>query len=134
MAEPATRLPCPFACSCLRHRRIWGRLSMLRRWHLILGLRIEAVPASEFSIEAHGRNADLCGKMPGNLIVDTYTQLLEREGKHVTPLAIRLDNEIPLGMGCGSSAAAVLASVAMAVSLWRARLGRGSDRFRSLSV
>jgi homoserine kinase len=79
------------------------------------GLRVEAIPAPEFSIEAHGCNADLCGKMPGNLIVDTYTRLLEREAKPVTPLAIRLDNEIPLGMGCGSSAAAVLASVAMAV-------------------
>jgi homoserine kinase len=78
------------------------------------GLRIEARPAPEFSIEAHGSNADLCGKMPGNLIVDTYTKLLEQEGKPVTPLAIRLDNDIPLGMGCGSSAAAVVASVAMA--------------------
>ena len=80
------------------------------------GLKVEATPASEFSIEAKGRNSDLCGKMPGNLLVDTYIQLLEREGKRITPLAIRLDNEIPLGMGCGSSAAAVLASVAMAVS------------------
>ena len=53
------------------------------------GLRVEAVPASEFTIDAHGRNADLCGKMPGNLIVDTYTRLLEREGKRVTPLAIQ---------------------------------------------
>ena len=32
------------------------------------GLRIEAAPAAEFTIEAHGRNADQCGKMPGNLI------------------------------------------------------------------
>ncbi len=78
------------------------------------GLRIEAAPSSEFSIDAHGRNAEQCGKMPGILIVDTYTQLLVREGKPVIPLKIRLDNEIPLGMGCGSSAAAVLASVAMA--------------------
>ena len=78
------------------------------------GLRIEAAPAAEFSIDARGRNAEQCGKMPGNLIVDTYSRLLEREGIPVTPLAIRLDNEIPLGMGCGSSAAAVLASTAMA--------------------
>lgn len=81
------------------------------------GLRVGAKPAADFSIEAHGRNADLCGKMPGNLIVDTYTRLLEREGKRVIPLSISLENEIPLGMGCGSSAAAVLASVAMAASL-----------------
>ena len=80
------------------------------------GLRIEARPAAEFIIDAHGRNADLCGKLPDNLIVDTYTKLLEREGKLVVPLAIRLDNEIPLGMGCGSSAAAVVASVALAAA------------------
>ena len=80
------------------------------------GLHVEARQAAEFSIDAHGRNADLCGKMPGNLIVDTYTKLLEREGKPLVPLAIRLDNDIPLGMGCGSSAAAVVASVAMAVA------------------
>jgi len=80
------------------------------------GLTLEASRASDFSIQAHGRNADLCGKLPNNLIVDTYTSLLRREGKPVKPLAVRLQNEIPLGMGCGSSAAAVLASVALAVS------------------
>ncbi len=79
------------------------------------GLRIGAAPAAEFSIRARGRNADLCGKMPGNLMVDTYTRLLEREGRKASSLAIYVDNEIPLGMGCGSSAAAALASVAMAV-------------------
>ncbi len=98
------------------------------------GLRVEAAPAAAFSIDAHGRNADLCGKMPNNLIVDTYTKLLEREGKPVMPLAIRLDNDIPLGMGCGSSAAAVLASVAMAAYVRRARLGRRSHRLRGLSL
>ena len=80
------------------------------------GLKVEARPAAEFSIDARGRNADLCGRMPGNLIVDTYSKLLEREGKPVVPLSVRLDNEIPLGMGCGSSAAAVVASVALAAA------------------
>jgi homoserine kinase len=67
--------------------------------------------------------------MPGNLIVDTYSRLLEREGIPVTPLAIRLDNDIPLGMGCGSSAAAVLASVAMAA--WFGGLEWNGDRIVS---
>lgn len=79
------------------------------------GLTVEAQHAAEFSIDAHGRNADVCGKLPNNLIVDTYRSLLQRESKPVTPLAIRLENEIPLGMGCGSSAAAVLAGVVLAV-------------------
>jgi len=93
------------------------------------GLKVEAAPADEFSIDARGRNAAQCGKMPGNLIVDTYAQLLEREGAPVTPLAIRLDNDIPLGMGCGSSAAAVLASVAMAA--WFGGLDWDGDRIVS---
>jgi len=93
------------------------------------GLRIEAAPAAEFSIDAHGRNAEQCGKMPGNLIVDTYSRLLEREGAPITPLAIRADNDIPLGMGCGSSAAAVLASVAMAA--WFGGLDWDGDRIVS---
>jgi homoserine kinase len=78
------------------------------------GLTVDAQPAADFSIAAHGRNADVCGKLTNNLIIDTYRSLLQREGKPVKPVAIRLDNEIPLGMGCGSSAAAVLASVALA--------------------
>src|SRR5689334_22794388 len=80
------------------------------------GLRVTANTAAEFSIEARGRDTDLCGRMPGNLIIDTYAKLVRREGKEVTPLAIQLDNDIPLGMGCGSSAAAVVASVAMATT------------------
>jgi homoserine kinase len=93
------------------------------------GLRIEAVPAPEFSIDAYGRNAEQCGKMPDNLIVDTYSRLLQREGMGVTPLAIRLENDIPLGMGCGSSAAAALVSVAMAA--WFGGLDWDGDRIVS---
>lgn len=67
-----------------------------------------------FSIAATGRNAEICGRTDGNLILDTYTAILRREGRTVVPLALRVDNEIPLGMGCGSSAAGRLAAVAMA--------------------
>ena len=101
---------------------------------LDFGLRVEAVPSTEFAIDAQGRNAELCGKMPGNLIVDTYTRLLEREAKPVVPLKIRLDNDIPLGMGCGSSAAAVLASVAMAAVFGGLGLGRRANRVGGFGV
>ncbi len=79
------------------------------------GLRIEATPASEFSLVAQGRNPELCGRLDGNLILETYKKILQRESMPAVPLAVSLDNEIPLGMGCGSSAAAVLAGVALAV-------------------
>ena len=77
-------------------------------------LTVEAEPAESFSIAATGRNADVCGRLDGNLILDTYARLLQREGRTVPPLALRVDNQIPLGMGCGSSAAGRLAAVALA--------------------
>jgi homoserine kinase len=81
---------------------------------LRLHLEIEAEPAGDFAIKASGRNADVCGATKDNLLLSTYRAVLEKQGRTVTPLRIRMKNEIPLGMGCGSSAAVRLAAVALA--------------------
>lgn len=81
---------------------------------LSMRLRAEAEVASDFEIQATGRNAELCSWLEGNLLLETYRDVLARAGRAVLPLRIRLQNEIPLGMGCGSSAAAILAGVALA--------------------
>jgi homoserine kinase len=81
---------------------------------MALYLTIDAVAAEDFGIKATGRNADLCGDAPHSLIFTTYRSVLAANGKPVTPLHLDLDNEIPLGMGCGSSAAALLAGVLLA--------------------
>ncbi|HEX4065894.1 MAG TPA: homoserine kinase [Acidobacteriaceae bacterium] len=81
---------------------------------LELYLEIEAEAAAEFSIGATGRNADVCGALEGNLLLETYGNGLAGQGKSVKPLAIRMRNRIPLGMGCGSSAAVRLAGLALA--------------------
>ena len=78
-------------------------------------LEIEAEPAQEFHVTASGRNADRCGRLEDNLILETYKQILSDNGRAIVPLAIRMANGIPLGMGCGSSAAARLAAIALAV-------------------
>lgn len=78
-------------------------------------LEIEAEAAQEFSVAARGRNADRCGKLEDNLILDTYKEILRSHERAIVPLAIRMVNAIPLGMGCGSSAAARLAAIALAV-------------------
>ncbi len=77
-------------------------------------LEIEAEPAVEFSIAASGRDWERCARLDDNLILDAYRDLLTQEGKEVVPLAIRMVNGIPLGMGCGSSAAGRLAAIALA--------------------
>jgi homoserine kinase len=89
-------------------------------------LEIEAEPAAEFSIAATGRDAGRCARLQDNLILDTYQDMLRRSGRPMTPLAIRMDNGIPLGMGCGSSAAALLAAIVFAVRF--GRLGWDSTR------
>ncbi len=81
---------------------------------LNFALEIDATPAAEFSIHASGRNIAECSRLDGNLILDTYRSLLAREGRTAPPLALRMNNQIPLGMGCGSSAAGLLAAVALA--------------------
>lgn len=78
-------------------------------------LEIEAEPAAEFSIASTGRNKEYIARLENNLILEIYKSLLEANGRPVTPLAILMHNEIPLGMGCGSSAAGRLGAIALAV-------------------
>jgi homoserine kinase len=77
-------------------------------------LTIDACPAAEYSIQARGRDAEICGRVENHLILNTYREVLEAAGKSPNPLALKILNNIPLGKGCGSSAAARLAGIALA--------------------
>ncbi|HUA58195.1 MAG TPA: homoserine kinase [Verrucomicrobiae bacterium] len=81
---------------------------------LRLHLRVKASAAQQFSIRATGRDSAICGQLQPNLIVDTYREVLESQGREAMPLAIDIGNEMPIGKGTGSSAAARLAGIAMA--------------------
>jgi len=80
-----------------------------------LFLKVRARTAHEFSIAAHGRDVEICGRLQDHLILTTYREVLHQEGSPVQPLALHIDNQIPIGKGCGSSAAARLAGIALAV-------------------
>lgn len=77
-------------------------------------LRLEARPANEYSIQATGRDAAICGNLDNHLILTTYREVLQGAGKKAVPLALKIANDIPIGKGCGSSAAARLAAIALA--------------------
>lgn len=89
-------------------------------------LDVEAEPAAEFSIQASKRDAGHCSQVEDNLVLGIYRKLLEDNGRPVIPIAMRMVNDIPLGMGCGSSAAGRLAAIAMAVHF--GQLGWNDER------
>src|SRR3954465_11581748 len=88
---------------------------------LNLLLRIRAVKAKEFFIAAKGRDQAICGQLENHLILTTYREILQAEVKAIIPLSLEITNEFPIGKGCGSSAAARLAGVALAVHFGKLR-------------
>ncbi|MBV8115617.1 MAG: homoserine kinase [Silvibacterium sp.] len=89
-------------------------------------LEISATEAETFSIHATGRAPEVCGSLRRNLLLDVYQKTLAAQQRDVQPLALEVVNGIPLGMGCGSSAAVRLAGVALAAHF--GRLGWGRER------
>jgi len=84
-------------------------------------ITVTASPADAFSITATGRDQEICGKLEDHLILNTYHEVLQQAGKRIIPLAVSIANDIPIGKGCGSSAAARLAGIALAVHFGRLR-------------
>lgn len=75
-----------------------------------LWLEVLAEVADRDEIVATGRNAEITGALRGNLMFETYRALAPAG----PALHLAVQNDIPLGMGCGSSAAALLAGVVLA--------------------
>jgi homoserine kinase len=88
---------------------------------LDLPLRITARKSRSYSIVATGRDADTCGRVENHLILNTYREVLQAERKRIRPLSLIIDNRFPIGKGLGSSAAARLAGIALAVHFGRLR-------------
>ncbi len=79
-------------------------------FHLHVTAALDATP----SLNVTGRDAAKIQNADDNLVLATFREVLEDNRKSVPVLAMHVHNEIPLGMGCGSSAAALVAGVALA--------------------
>jgi homoserine kinase len=90
-------------------------------------IKLDVRVAEKFSITATGRDREICGnfangidnRIQDHLILNTYREVLQAAGRKLKPLSLRIDNDIPIGKGCGSSAAARLAGIALAVHFGR---------------
>jgi len=93
---------------------------------LALYLEIDAEPSEAFAIEASGRNVELCARLEGNLLLQVYRETVRTwAGRDAPALRLSMHNGIPLGMGCGSSAASRLAAVALAAHFGELGWSRG---------
>lgn len=86
---------------------------------LALGLHLECRfrRSSALKITVHGRDAASIPTTEDNLIWQTALTVAQDLGGTLPPIELAIDNEIPLGKGLGSSAAALTAGVVIADQL-----------------
>ncbi len=88
--------------------------------------------ADEFSVNVEGEGKGKLAQGRNNMIVRAAHKFAERLGKDVCPFAVHCNNQIPLGSGLGSSAAATLTGLLAANELTKARLSQ--DEILSLAA
>ncbi len=73
--------------------------------------------SDRLSIQVNGRDSHLIPATEENLIWKTAAAVAQRAGLCLPPVELAIDNDIPLGKGLGSSAAALTAGVVIAERL-----------------
>jgi homoserine kinase len=79
--------------------------------YLDVRARVAAGQNEPCRVKYSGEGADSLPQTIDNLIYRSALRLAEREGFRLPPLELDVQNEIPLGRGLGSSAAAIVAGV-----------------------
>ncbi|MGI8742376.1 MAG: homoserine kinase [Bryobacteraceae bacterium] len=97
---------------------------------LALGIYLDCrfETSEQLSITAKGRDAGCVSTGEDNLIWQTALAVARDVGGQLPPIALEIDNDIPIGKGLGSSAAALTAGVVIADRL----LGLHWNRLRIL--
>ncbi len=93
---------------------------------IYLTCRFQTSPTT--TIRATGRDVDSIPLDSDNLILQTARLVAAAQGQELPPVQLEIENEIPVGKGLGSSAAALVAGVVLADRL----LGLGWDEHRLL--
>src|SRR6187455_139846 len=83
-------------------------------------------PAEHLKIRATGRDAAAISHEADNLIWQTAVRIAAGQNRKMPPIELLIVNDIPLGKGLGSSAAALTAGVVIASEV----LGLGWDQHR----
>jgi homoserine kinase len=90
---------------------------------LSLYLRVEAEPRERgFEIILTGEGADKLPRDESNLIVRAALHTAEQRRREIPGARLRIDNQIPLSRGLGSSSAAIIAGISIYESLSGERL------------
>jgi homoserine kinase len=108
--SPALRIRVPASTSNLGPAFDASGLAL----QLYLRVDVKRLNAGEPVIEYHGKDAHLVACDASNLIWRTMALVAEQAGRRLPSFAMRVENEIPITKGLGSSAAAYLAAVAAA--------------------
>lgn len=85
-------------------------------------------PSERLAIRPAGRDASMISAGEDNLIWQTALMVAEHSGRPMPAVELAIENDIPVGKGLGSSAAALVAGVVIADEV----LGLGWDRHRIL--
>ena len=122
VAVPATsaNLGCAFDCAALA---------------LQLQLVVEASPRADpgFDVICEGEGADALPRDSSNLVVSGIRRLAQWSGDSVPGLSIRIRSQIPVGVGLGSGAAAIVAGLLLGIQITDSRpdeatlLGRAAE-------
>ena len=79
-------------------------------------------PSAGFSLSYRGPNSESIPLDSSNLIVKSMLHYAARAGKTLPAARLDIENEIPLGVGLGSSAAAIVAGIVLGAELCGAPL------------
>ena len=117
---PATtaNLGCAFDCAAIAVS-LHLRVSASPQASAKSGLPAEALAKAggDFSVSYRGPNAESIPRDSSNLIVKAMQHYAARAKKNLPGAHLDVENEIPLGVGLGSSAAAIVAGIVLGAGL-----------------